>query len=155
MAQTLFEMIQLHVYRFNREQQCEHLIMQRAPDEIIFPGLWQMVTGYIEDGETAVEAALRELKEETNLTPHHFWVVPYTASFYNYRKDAIELIPVFATEVAVSDKVILSHEHSSYQWVSSKMAQDHFVFPGHHAALRIIQEYLIDGKNADLFTRIF
>ena len=33
------------------------------------PGLWQMVTGKMKDGETAYQTALREIKEETTLKP--------------------------------------------------------------------------------------
>lgn len=44
----------------------EILILQRAEGRLN-PGKWDVVTGYIQDRESAEEAALRELKEETNL----------------------------------------------------------------------------------------
>ena len=57
----------------------EYLILQRAGHRSS-PGTWNWVTGYIRDRETAEEAALRELKEETNLegkikkTTKPFWI---------------------------------------------------------------------------------
>lgn len=44
----------------------EYLVLQRA-DHRSDPGLWNFATGFIQDRESAEEAASRELKEETNL----------------------------------------------------------------------------------------
>jgi len=57
----------------------EILVLQRAKHRSA-PGTWNCVTGYVQDRESAEEAALRELKEETNLngdikkTTAPFWV---------------------------------------------------------------------------------
>src|SRR3990172_9780606 len=57
----------------------EYLVLQRA-NHRSNPGKWNCVTGYVKDREPAEEAALRELKEETNLsgeiikTTEPFWV---------------------------------------------------------------------------------
>ncbi len=56
----------------------EYLILQRA-DHRTNPGSWNVVTGYLHERESAEDAALRELKEETNLegdiikTSEPFW----------------------------------------------------------------------------------
>lgn len=56
----------------------EYLILQRA-DQRTNPGTWNVVTGYLRERESAENAALRELKEETNLdgeiikTTEPFW----------------------------------------------------------------------------------
>ena len=56
----------------------EYLILQRA-DHRTNPGTWNVVTGYLHERESAEDAALRELKEETNLegeiikTSEPFW----------------------------------------------------------------------------------
>ena len=57
----------------------EYLVLQRA-NHRSNPGSWNFITGYIQDRESAEEAALRELKEETNLegeivkTTNPFWI---------------------------------------------------------------------------------
>src|SRR5512145_446986 len=109
-------MIQLHVYR-QREGNTEYLVMQRADDEPVYPGLWQVVTGTMEEGERAAQAALRELQEETGLAPLSTVVLPYVASFYNLKTDAVNMVPVFASEVSPDAVVRLSHEHKDCKWV--------------------------------------
>lgn len=55
------------------------LVLQRAKTRTN-PGTWNTVTGHVQDKESAEDAALRELKEETNLkgriikTAEPFWV---------------------------------------------------------------------------------
>lgn len=73
------------------EGRIEFLLLKRAANEV-YPLLWQPVTGRMNEGETAYEAALREITEETNLTPGEFWVVPNVNSFYNPNKDTVSLI---------------------------------------------------------------
>lgn len=43
------------------------LLLKRPDDRIDSPGIWSFVTGHIQERETAEAAAIRELKEETNL----------------------------------------------------------------------------------------
>ena len=55
------------------------LLLQRAKHRTN-PGTWNVVTGHVREKESAEDAALRELKEETNLegklvkTGEPFWV---------------------------------------------------------------------------------
>ena len=44
-------------------------MLQRADNEEIYPGLWQIVSGGIEQGEKAYEAAAREVREEIGGEP--------------------------------------------------------------------------------------
>ena len=91
--------------------------MKRAEDQI-YPAVWQMVSGKIKESEKAFETSLRELKEETNLTPLKMWVAPKVNSFYSSQTDTICLVPVFAVLVKQDAKVIISNEHSEYKWVN-------------------------------------
>ncbi|HBD83024.1 MAG TPA: NUDIX hydrolase, partial [Dehalococcoidia bacterium] len=43
---------------------------------------WQEISGLIEPRETAWEAALREIKEETGLTPYRFYSADFVERFY-------------------------------------------------------------------------
>ncbi len=43
------------------------LLGRRAEDKRWFPGVWDLPGGHIEEGETAIEAACREIHEELGL----------------------------------------------------------------------------------------
>ena len=43
--------------------------------------LWQGVAGKIEDGESAIQTIIRELKEETGKSPVNLFVADHIASF--------------------------------------------------------------------------
>ena len=51
-----------------RHKDGTYLLMKRAPDKQIFPNMWEATAGGSAlKGETALEGALRELREETGL----------------------------------------------------------------------------------------
>jgi len=154
MPKIVSQMVQVFVFRDTAGRNHEFLLIQRAPDEPVYPNMWQMVTGYVEDGETAYEAARRELEEETGLRVSWLWVVPYIASFYNARSDLIEQIPVFAAQVDGGAAVKLSHEHSDHAWLDFDSALSRLVFPGHIRGLQVLNEHVLHGKENSLFVRI-
>ena len=63
MTQVVVRLIDLHVMRREKGQPY-YLMMQRSAGEI-YEHIWQGVTGKIKSGETAWQAAIRELREET------------------------------------------------------------------------------------------
>src|SRR5262249_7873128 len=46
------------------------LIVQRSLSEELFPGLWEIPTGQIENGETPQQAVLRQLQYATGIEGH-------------------------------------------------------------------------------------
>lgn len=137
--------VQVHLYRRTVDGGVEFLVLRRAPDEVLYPGLWQMVTGTIEDGETATEAARREVCEETGIAIPRLDVVPYVASFYLEGDDSIHHVPVFAAEVFSEMEVRLSAEHDTFVWLPYEEAWQRLVFPGHREGLRILSQYILGG----------
>src|SRR4051812_31319840 len=79
---------------------------------------WQLVTGGIDDGETAWQAALRELQEETGLVPFEFYQVDVMNTFYLAATDTISMSPMFCAMVAADANVTLNHEHTDFRWVA-------------------------------------
>jgi len=80
-----------------------------------------MVGGKIKENEPAWKAALREVREETGLSPLNFWVVPYINQFYEWESDRINSIPVFAV-LAGNEPVKLDAEHDDFQWLPVEKA---------------------------------
>ncbi len=145
-------MIEAHVFkRINGK--IKYLILKRSEKQI-YPGIWQMVTGTINENETAYETVLREIKEETSLQPLRLWVVPFVNSFYSYQKDSVCMIPVFCAEVDENAEVILSDEHTEYRWVDVHEANGLFAWDGQRKSLTVIDEYLTQENSYLHFTEI-
>ena len=99
---------------------------------------WQTVMGHVNPGETAVQTALRELKEETGFTPPvlvGLWQLEELNSYFLASRDAIMLSPCFAAEVAPGAEPALNDEHDAHRWVKRDHAGRHFVWPGQRAAI--------------------
>lgn len=144
-------LIEAHIFR-KIGIDLEFLLLKRASNEK-YPGIWQMVTGSIES-ESAYQSALREIKEETGLTPIKFWVVPNINSFYSPEKDVIIMIPVFAVLVDENPKVIISEEHSEYKWVKKEEAIKLLAWPGQRKSVEIIYEYFTNQQSFLKFVEI-
>lgn len=89
------------------------LLMLQRPDGHRFAGAWQTVGGHIEEkrGETAWQAALRELDEETGLEVERWFRIDRPETFYNPENDTIYLVPAFAALVATGAEPTISDEH--------------------------------------------
>lgn len=144
-------MIEAHIFR-ETENGIEFLLLKRAEKQI-YPGLWQMVTGKIKANEKAYQTALREIKEETGLTPVQLWVAPTVNSFYEPKDEYICLLPVFAARVD-SDVIKISDEHTEYKWVDKNTAQKLLAWEGQRKAVQIIEDYFLNEKSFFHFVEI-
>ena len=144
-------LVEAHVIR-EVGNEIEFLLLKRAANEK-YPGVWQMVTGSIES-ETAYQTALREIKEESGLTPKKLWVVPNINSFYSPEKDVIVLIPVFSVLVNRYLNVIISEEHSEYKWFKKEEAIKLLAWPGQRKSVEIIYEYFTNQQSFLKFVEI-
>lgn len=139
--------IEICVFRFVKDRP-EYLLLHRAKDKKIYPGIWQLMSGTIEKEEGGVEAALREFKEETGMRVSRFWVVPYVNSFYDPEYDAVNLSPLFAAQVDEGSEPRLSPEHFEYGWFTYDEAIRKLVWPGQRSGLKITHEFIVRGEQA-------
>jgi 8-oxo-dGTP pyrophosphatase MutT (NUDIX family) len=115
---------------------------------------WQTVYGGIEPGETAIQGALRELKEETNLTPARMFQVEYLETFYFRPTDSLLLMPVFAVEIPKSDIITLNHEHDAHRWIPENKIPQSFMWRTQREALQYVLDLLHHGSDAMPFLDI-
>jgi dihydroneopterin triphosphate diphosphatase len=99
------------------------------------PGSWETVHGHIEAGETPVQAAIRELAEETGLSPLRMYNLSRVEVFYQHWRDEVALIPVFAAFVPADGTVRLSREHLHYEWLGVADATARLAWPREKRAL--------------------
>jgi 8-oxo-dGTP pyrophosphatase MutT (NUDIX family) len=131
----------------------EVLLLRRSADRIL-PGLWQGVSGRLEDGERVVAGALRELHEETGLAPaaiEALYDLDFVNQFHFAPADAILTAAVFAVRLGAETQVTLSHEHDAMRWLPLAVARAEVVWPGYRDALDRIGDNLIDPDRARWF----
>ncbi|HMN23922.1 MAG TPA: NUDIX pyrophosphatase [Ignavibacteriaceae bacterium] len=138
-------LIEAHIFR-EKNGELEFLILKRSPVQY-YPNIWQMVSGKIKENETAYNAALREIKEETNLTPEKFWVAPTVNSFYSPDKDYICLLPVFAVKVKFDSEVVISDEHVEYKWLKPENAKQLLAWDGQRKSVDVIVDYFLNRNS--------
>lgn len=129
------------------------LLLKRVEGEKLYPGIWQIITGKIEKNEKAYETALREVREESGLTPCRLFVLPHTTSFYSPRTDAISLIPLFVCLVK-NKMVTISNEHSDYLWLNSKEASKKLYFKSQKENVKFIEQNIRTKDRLKTFTEI-
>lgn len=100
----------------------QFLLVKRANDEI-YEGFWGFVSGSIESGETVEQVALRELFEETSLTPQALYATEYLIQFFEPTAEAIWLLPLVVAVVATNAEVHLCTENSAFHWASPDEAR--------------------------------
>ena len=117
------------------------LLLRRADT---LKGIWMSAAGRVEPGEKGWQAAVREVGEETGLTPHTLYSVDMVEQFYNIARDRVVVLPVFLGFVEAGAKVRLNEEHDAFRWLSFDDAIERIEFGGQRRILRYIREEFID-----------
>ena len=106
--------------------------------------------GHIQEGEGPVEAAVRELAEETGLGPDRLYNVSRVECFYLHRQDVLALIPVFCAMVPAGAEARLSPEHDALEWIPAARAAERFAWPREGRALADVLALLGRGDAGGL-----
>jgi dihydroneopterin triphosphate diphosphatase len=117
----------------------EWLVLRRASD-VRYAGSWRMVGGKIVPGETAWQAALRELREETGREALMAWTLPAVNVFYEWESDRIERAPAFAARI--EGDPILDREHDRFEWLRADAAAGRLAWPEQQRLLRLADDLL-------------
>jgi 8-oxo-dGTP pyrophosphatase MutT (NUDIX family) len=142
MADITIRVVDCYVFR-QTDGALRFLLLKRNKDKL-YEHLWQGVAGKIEENETAFEAAIRELREETGLEPVRMFVADHVSRFYESHQDRINLVPVFGIEVD-SVEVKLSKEHVDYKWVDIYEALDTLVWQGQKEGIQTVYDMVMNN----------
>ncbi len=138
-------LVEVHLFR-EKDGSIEFLLLKRSEKEI-YPGLWQMVSGNVEEGEMSYQAALREIKEETGLDPEKFWIVPNVNQFYSPENDSINLLPVFAALIKGEQTVRICEEHCDWGWYTPIETKKLLTWDGQRRSVDIIVDYFTQQRS--------
>lgn len=102
------------VYRISDEGKTLFLLLQAITGKP-----WGFPKGRIKVGETEIEAALREVSEETGLMTIEVDAEFRASVYYNFRQNQHKVAKEVVYFLAKSDssQITLSHEHVNYRWV--------------------------------------
>ncbi len=146
------DLVECWVFRV-RGGALEFLLVHRAQGRI-FAGLWQPVTGSIDEGESVPLAALREVAEETGFAGPDVeacYDLDQVAAFYDEGSDALLLSALFAVRVRPEAALRLSSEHDEGRWVDAETALRLAVWPAYADAIARIRERLLEPGIARWF----
>ncbi len=131
------------VYLIHRKKNTLSTLLLRRSGDYLYHN-WQMVSGRVEKGEKAWEAALRELKEETGITPQSLYALDNLQIFYEWREDSVFLVPVFVALVDQELEPTLNpEEHDQWKWVDFKTARLTLEFKNQVDCLDAIEEWFL------------
>jgi len=102
-----------------------YLLLRRAASKDYADGVWECVTGRVDQGEGFIEALHREVREEIGIDVQ---IAYFLGTTHFYRGTAVpqnELIGVvFVCVTHEPQNVRLSAEHDAYRWVTAVAAQN-------------------------------
>jgi len=133
--------VQAIIYRQSLNE-IEYLMIKRREED---GGFWQSVTGTLEEGEFLAKCMQREIQEEIGVSE----ILSQTGIIYTYtwRKSSMLITEyVYGIEVSSKTEILLSFEHSEYQWCSFSKALDLLIYPENKKALQILQNLLEKNK---------
>jgi 8-oxo-dGTP pyrophosphatase MutT (NUDIX family) len=106
---------------------------------------WDYPKGHVEAGESALEAAMRELAEETGITK--VVLIPGFAREISYffrhpRRGLIRKEVIFFLAEVKSKKATLSHEHVGFEFLPFDQAIRRVTYPTARQMLREAEDHL-------------
>jgi dATP pyrophosphohydrolase len=131
------DLVACWMFRVGGDGQVQILLLHRAPGRI-FSGIWQPVTGGLEEGERIVEGALRELVEETGIDPtgiETLFGLDQVNIFHADHIDMLQAEAVFAAELKPHVEATLSEEHDDQRWVTAHEALEMVLWPAYREAI--------------------
>lgn len=124
------------------------IIYKKENDTILYlllkyiGGHWDFPKGKMEPGETKQQAALRELKEETNLSAQIDDNFEETIQYiFMYNREKTTKTVYFFTGQALTTDVKLSHEHTDYAWLPYQNALEQLTYDNAKEILNLADQY--------------
>ena len=113
-----------------KEKSCGCIVINNK-DEILLihhnAGHWDFPKGHVEEGETEVQTAIREVKEETNIDVKVNEEYRYSTQ-YSPKEDVIKEVVYFLAKNISSNKVAQESEVSEVKWFNIEEALEKITY---------------------------
>jgi len=93
------------------------LAVRRAPTRTLLPGIWDIVGGHLEPGETPHQALAREIHEETGWTLHHIDAVIADWEWEHHGVTRREIDYLVRVTGDPHTPRLQPDEHDAYAWI--------------------------------------
>jgi dihydroneopterin triphosphate diphosphatase len=143
--------IQVNVYCFSViDGRIKYLMLKRSDKN---NPCWQGVTGGLDPEETLIDAAAREVFEETALKPVNVFPINYSYTYPvpAYSTHTFDRVTstieehVFAVYIDPAHTMpTLSEEHSEYRWIDVDLAHDLMYWAENKKAIRLAHVLVCD-----------
>ena len=107
---------------------------------------WQIPSGFVDDGEPVTDAISRVLKLY-GLNTKSIWAGEHAYTIYNRRFAEMQVIGVYAAEVADAPVHLDPCEHSEYAWLAFEECLERVHYRGLKDGLRSVHEYVTGVQN--------
>lgn len=122
------------------------LLLARRAEDRYMGGTWHVISGGIEPDETAWQAVLREMREETRLAPVELYCLSTISSFYRPDNDSLNIAPMFCAVVDKEAAVTLNPEHTAFEWIDVNEADSRLMWPADRQALEEIRTTILTNS---------
>lgn len=147
------DLVACWLFRVDGAGRLEILLIRRAATGS-YPGLWQCVTGRLEDGERIADGAWREVREETGLAAGDidgFFETEIVNWFHERTTDGLWSEAVFAARVRATASVTISDEHDDQRWVTAAEAHELVPWRAYHRAIEQVEWLVTNPERAAVY----
>jgi 8-oxo-dGTP pyrophosphatase MutT (NUDIX family) len=103
----------------------KYLLLKRSEEKDYASGIWECVTGRVDQGEGFEAALHREVREEIGVEVQFEFMIGTTHFYRGPEKPAYEMIGlVCGCSIPDPEAIQISAEHSEYRWVSFDEVDD-------------------------------
>lgn len=104
-----------------------------------YPGYWNGISGFLDDGKSVRENAKEEMREEAGIAEENIVSITEGKVFEQDEREYNKMWIVHPVLVEVkTDKVKLNWEAEEYRWVSVDEAKEFKLLPGFEKVLQIL-----------------
>jgi len=140
-------------YLFRKINARPQFLVLRRRTETPRGDVWQSIHTRVAPGETALDAARRDVQSCTGLVPIRFYSADYVAQFYDHGSDSIVLAPTLAAQVNPKSPVTVGPEYSDFAWCDLEETTSRLIYSAQRWAVRHIYDIIaMGGEESDVYS---